>query len=272
MRIVPAYAKLNLGLAVLGRRPDGYHDIDSLVVRIDWHDVVGVEAAPHAGLRVTGGPAPEGAENLAYQAAALLEKQSGRALRVWLHKRLPAEAGLGGGSADAAAVLAAGCGELGRSLPGGVEGLGSDIPALVGSLPARIHGRGEILTQVSIPRLDCVVVVAGRSATAAAYAATTADCFETGDRISALCTALAAGRDATEHMGSGLEPGALAAAPRLADAVARLRAQLPGERWHLTGSGGALFAVQPDAQAASAVAARLRAEGWQARACHTVAE
>ena len=271
MRIVPAYAKLNLGLAVLGRRPDGFHDIDSLVVRIDWHDLVGVERAGARSLRVTGlAGAPEDDGNLALAAGAVLGP-GGQRLRVWLHKRIPLEAGLGGGSADAAAVLSAGSRELQVPVPEGeAAGLGSDVPALLGGLPARVGGRGEILEPLILPHLDLVVVVAGRGSTAAAYAATGPGHYEDRSRVSALCDALRSGGAIDALMGSGLEAPAFSAAPELGAATSRLRREMPEHHWHLTGSGGALFAVVPDAAAAQRLAERARAAGWSARACHTL--
>src|SRR5207247_1589324 len=110
-------AKLNLALAVVARREDGWHDIDSVLAPIDWHDLIGVElrAAPAVAVRLRlSGPAaagvPAGEDNLAVRAAHALAAAARTPLdvSVWLDKRVPHGAGLGGGSADAAAVLAAG--------------------------------------------------------------------------------------------------------------------------------------------------------------------
>ncbi len=101
-----APAKVNLTLHVTGRRPDGYHLLDSLVVFADVGDTVRVGLAPRAELVVTGpeaGSVPQGPENLAARAAA----HFGASARIELEKRLPSAAGLGGGSSDAAAVLRA---------------------------------------------------------------------------------------------------------------------------------------------------------------------
>lgn len=118
MIFVPAYAKLNLALSVIGRRPDGRHDLRSVVVRLDWHDLVGAGPAEMGGfegdgpsdvrLEISGPSSAEVpvADNLLTRAArAMLARQPGGAVELRLEKRLPAAAGLGGGSADAAAVL-----------------------------------------------------------------------------------------------------------------------------------------------------------------------
>src|SRR5258708_31576107 len=126
MPLGPAYAKINLALEVTGRRPDGYHELRTVFLTVDWHDLVGVElAACGAGgdrVRVEGtGPtaAPEmaGTQALVAQAGTrLLELAApdGPALRITVHKRVAAGAGLGGGSADAAAVLRLGATALRR--------------------------------------------------------------------------------------------------------------------------------------------------------------
>ncbi|TMB65177.1 MAG: hypothetical protein E6J51_08555 [Chloroflexi bacterium] len=105
--ILPAYAKLNLTLDVVGRRPNGYHDVDSVMQTISLHDLVLVERTDCRVFEVVG-PAIEG-ENLVLKAARELEGHTGRALpfTIRLFKRIPMGAGLGGGSADAAAFLKA---------------------------------------------------------------------------------------------------------------------------------------------------------------------
>ena len=120
-RVVPAYAKLNLSLSVVGRRADGFHDIDSILVPIDWHDLVGVSISlattATVALKVTG-PAASGVpaddSNLTVRAARALVGIAGRPLdvRLWLDKAVPHGAGLGGGSGDAAAVFRAGTAAL----------------------------------------------------------------------------------------------------------------------------------------------------------------
>jgi len=151
-----AHAKINLTLEVLGTRPDGYHDLRSVVAEIPLHDDVELLDAP-AG-EVTAEMAGDGVEvpfvpnekNLAVRAARALRDACGvvRGVRIRIVKRIPAGAGLGGGSADAAAVLN-GLNELwGLKLPKerlceiGAE-VGSDVPALVLGGVVLMEGRGE---------------------------------------------------------------------------------------------------------------------------------
>lgn len=158
-----APAKLNLFLRVLGRRADGYHEIETLVQPLTLVD--GVEVVTNdmeITLRVVGdhaGQVPDGEENLAMQAARALAETAdvSKGARLLLVKRIPAAAGLGGGSADAAAALRAlnllwGCGlGIDRLAEIGAK-LGSDVPGLISGGPVVARGRGERLEPVSVPR------------------------------------------------------------------------------------------------------------------------
>jgi 4-diphosphocytidyl-2-C-methyl-D-erythritol kinase len=155
-----AHAKVNVFLRVLGRRDDGYHDIETLVLPISLHDRVTVEPADELTVTVSGPAAvavPDGDENLALRAARTLAAEAGGpaspGARISIEKRIPVAAGLGGGSADAAATLLA-LDEL-WSLGAGADDLrrvgfevGSDVPALLLEEPAYVRGRGEIVEPV----------------------------------------------------------------------------------------------------------------------------
>ena len=310
MLVVPARAKINLALEVVRRRPDGWHDIESVVVPIDWHDLIGLDLGDRTGaLRVTG-PASDGvpgaagahpaAGNLAVRAADALvapaaQHAAARAeqarFRVWLHKRVLAGAGLGGGSADAAAVLRAGARLLleggtalhGAALSAAAAALGSDVPALLACTPVHVTGRGEYLAEIQAPALHLVVAFLGPSPTRDAYRELHQDEMTDGRRVRRLIAALTglAGEADDEPaggspppddlLGSGLEAAALRLSEHLAAAAQGLREQTSPLRWHMTGSGGAFFAVTSDAAAAEALAQRLRAGGLVARACRTLA-
>ena len=163
---VIARAKLTLSLRVLGLRPDGYHELEALVVSLrDPHDVVGLRIQAPFGVRVrlsgravAGVPSDE--SNLAARAARLLLDAAAdgedpgpwaaSGLDLSLHKTIPAGAGLGGGSADAAGTLVGGARLLGlRSDPATLSALGaslgSDVPFCVAGGAAWMRGRGEIL-------------------------------------------------------------------------------------------------------------------------------
>lgn len=287
MLVVPAHAKINLALDVVGRRLDGFHDIMTVLVPVDWHDLVGVRVTtatqPVISLRLSGSTAtvqgvPTGEANLAHRAAAAWQRLTPRPLRidVWLHKRIPSAAGLGGGSADAAAVLRAGALQLSHLDPGAVQAvaaeIGSDVPALLAGGSRLVTGRGERLLSLPAPAppIHLVVAVAGASVTAVTYAALTdAECRDSG-RSARVAAALTSGRHpALDDLGSILEPAACRADPDLCAAIEAMRASIPEARWHLTGSGGALFTLVPTAAAARTLADRTVALGLPARACVT---
>jgi 4-diphosphocytidyl-2-C-methyl-D-erythritol kinase len=287
-RVVPAYAKLNLSLSVVARRADGWHDIDSVLVPIDWHDLVGISVAlaneDSLSLHVTGPAAagvPTGESNLTFRAALALRSLAARplAIRVWLSKVVPHGAGLGGGSADAAAVLRAGAillAGLGVALDpdrlaASALAVGSDVPALLTLQAQRVRGRGDRLEAVTNPAIHLAVASTVPSSTADTYAAV--DPSEIGDdgRSERLRALLAAGRPAEDGlMGSSLEAAASRANPALDRALRRAREAVPEVTWHLTGSGGAVFTVARSREHAEGLAARMRGAGFHARACRTM--
>lgn len=175
---VIARAKLTLSLRVLGARPDGYHELEALVVSIrDPHDVVGLRIQAPFGVRVRlSGRAVVGVPvdhtNLAARAARLLLEAAAEredagpwaasGLDVSLHKTIPAGAGLGGGSADAAGALVGGALLLGLDLDTSALAalgarLGSDIPFCVAGGAAWMRGRGEVIE----PLPDLAAALAG---------------------------------------------------------------------------------------------------------------
>jgi len=161
-----APAKVNLVLDVGPLRPDGYHDLRSLMVPLDLGDEVDVAVSPRAGpvtCRVPGHPDLDGGGNLAARAAEGFRRRFGvdRGVAIRIAKRTPITAGLGGGSSDAAAVLRclarafavrdpAALAEVGLSI-------GSDVPFFLGSGPAWAEGRGERLTPAAVAPLDLVL-------------------------------------------------------------------------------------------------------------------
>ena len=171
-RVEPAPAKVNLTLRVVGRRADGYHDLESLVVFASVGDRLAF--APGRVLALTmGGPtataAGELADNLVLKAArALAERVAGLKLgRFDLSKRLPVAAGLGGGSADAAAALRL----LARAnrfalddprLMEAARATGADVPVCLDPRPRVMRGIGDVLSEpLDLPRLPAVLVNPG---------------------------------------------------------------------------------------------------------------
>ena len=159
-----AYAKVNLGLSVTGKRADGFHELDTLFARVNVFDTVRLGSVPSGiTLRVKGADLPTDEGNLCYRAAQLYLAAAGvkNGLAIDLVKRLPVAAGLGGGSSDAAAVLRGAA----RLYPAKVDlhtlalALGSDVPFFVmGTAAARGRGRGELLEPLVLPPLHLVLV------------------------------------------------------------------------------------------------------------------
>ena len=176
-----AYAKINLGLAVVGRRPDGYHDLRTVFQTVSLADRLEVCLNPRrrgVHLETTGFQVPEGTSNLAAQAAeAVLAELKLRArVEITLDKRIPPASGLGGASSDAAAVLRAICLLAGRTLPGDrllrlAAVLGSDVPFFLYGGRALGLGRGEeVYPLPEMPRRHCVLFFPGEGmSTAEAY-------------------------------------------------------------------------------------------------------
>ncbi|MEX2467006.1 MAG: 4-(cytidine 5'-diphospho)-2-C-methyl-D-erythritol kinase [Gemmatimonadota bacterium] len=166
---VAAPAKVNLSLRVLGKRDDGFHEIRTVFQAVDLADEVRIEwSARDVSLRVEGADVGPEAENLAYRAAMAFLDASGeaRGVRIHLVKHIPAGAGLGGGSSDAAAVLRC-LAAMSPSPPPKEElhrigaALGSDVPFFLGSSPlAMAEGRGERLTALPpLPEAHVVLVM-----------------------------------------------------------------------------------------------------------------
>lgn len=259
-----AHAKVNLGLSVLARRGDGFHEIETVMVRLTLHDDVRVSRA-EAGvqLEVEGATLPLGEDNLAVQAARAYLDAAGSGpgvagLAIHLTKRIPVAAGLGGGSSDAAAVLRA----LARLAPAGVDlqavaaGLGSDVPFFVRDLGAALaRGRGERLEPVSLPPLTLVLAFPGVAVRAAdAYALVQS--FTPRLKVDVLVERLAAGGD--PGLVNGLQPGVVRRHKVIREVLGALRAEgLRGAS--MTGSGSCCFALAQGPTAAEDAVRRLQA-------------
>lgn len=270
LRLGRAPAKLNLALELTGRRADGYHELAAVSQTVDWSDVIALEgggpvrrptsAAPE--LQVWGPEAdrvPLGQDNLAVRAAILLRaRQLGPPItRLALEKRIPTQSGLGGGSADAAAVLRlAGDGLDRHQLETIALECGADVPFSLLGGACHLSGIGEVISPV--PPLNSgafLIVVLGSVATAEAYAATEPLDFSDGARVERLAAVLRSGcAPDAELFGSGLQSAAVRAVPELALRLRKLSEASPGVAWAMTGSGGAFFSFQPDGPTAARLA------------------
>lgn len=262
-----AAAKVNLWLRVTGRRADGYHLLDSLVVFADVGDRLEAEAAPTLTLSVDGpfGAAlADEAENLVLRAARALAPGRGAALL--LDKRLPVASGIGGGSADAAAALHALSALWGLDAAAAARvapALGADVPVCLHGEPCRMQGAGERLAPVApLPAIG-LVLANPRIAleTRAVFAARTGGFSAPFDPPpwpdpAALAHAIRAA-------GNDLQDAAIALCPKVAEVLAALAA-LPGARAAaMSGSGATCFAVFDTPALAAAAAEALPAAWWR---------
>lgn len=166
--ILPAHAKINLTLDILGTLPGGYHELRSVMQALELHDTLEITPAHRGGIEISCDSAavPLGPENLVYQAAELLMQETGcsKSVRINIQKRIPLAAGLGGGSADAAAALA-GLNQLwSLGLPPAVlvklgARIGADIPFFIHGKTALVTGMGEKVFPLPPPPPVGVVLV-----------------------------------------------------------------------------------------------------------------
>jgi 4-diphosphocytidyl-2-C-methyl-D-erythritol kinase len=258
-----APAKLNLCLFLGPRREDGLHELCSLFEPLTLADRIVAEDAERDEVVCEG---VEG-ENLATRAlAALRERDWGRGpQRIEIEKRIPVAAGLGGGSADAAAVLRLAAGEV-AELERLAAGIGADVPSqLVPSL-ALVRGAGERVARLPDPEPHAVVLLSGGGGLETADVFAEADRLEIGrslDELDALAerllTAAGAGASPLSYAGllaNDLEPAARALRPEIGDALDDLRAA-GAPLALLTGSGPTAFGLFEDFAAAQAAAARI---------------
>lgn len=267
-----AHAKVNLGLSVLGKRGDGFHELDTLFARLELHDTLFLEPNPKGlELQVEDADLPNDNRNLAFRAAELYFQRAGvGGVRLRLRKCIPIAAGLGGGSSDAAAVLRG----LAQLYPAGVDVLelaqilGSDVPFFVRNIPAaRGRGRGEKLEAVTLPELHLVLVNPGIPVSAKdAYAHLRT--FGSPLEVQTLLSNLREG--AEPGYPNTLQAGVLLLEPTIGDVLTRLRAT-PLRGVVMSGSGSSCFGIARSEAEARAVAAALQTEytAWWVRATKT---
>ena len=264
--LLRAHAKINLDLRILGVRPDGYHELRTIFQTIALHDVVTIESR-RGPFRLDGDAAsmPLDETNLAWRAADALWRAAGRrgapsGARVAIDKRIPSQAGLGGGSSDAAATLV-GLNRIWRLGLSRAElmaigaTLGADVPFFLVGGTALGLGRGdEIYPLVDLPSRPLVVAWAGDGVSSAeAYGWYRASVRRPPANNSCSMTALADGD--LSGLGNDLERPVEARRP----AIRRLRRQLEATNAlvsRMSGSGSAVFAFfakVPDARRAAAI-------------------
>lgn len=257
-----ANAKVNLTLDVIGRRPDGYHELRSVFARISLFDELRVQRAKawRVAIRPPLGERPDLAERAARELAARAGREDAAAISI--RKRIPVASGLGGGSSDAAHVLLA-LARLWRVEPAIVDGcaaaMGSDVPFFVDGPIAEVSGRGERVRGLpGGPWWGALILPHGRISTAAAFSRLERSMWSDGSRTAALVRALEAGHvDAAALRGlcgNDFDRVALALCPE----IGALRQRALPSPLFLSGSGPALFAIVDDRAGALALRRRLR--------------
>ncbi len=266
-----APAKINLTLHVTGRRADGYHLLDSLVVFAAVCDRVTVSTGQGARLTVIGPQAagvPDGQDNLVLRAAAAMGAVG---MSFELEKHLPSASGIGGGSSDAAATLRAIARQTGRPLPDAERllDLGADVPVCLAARPARMRGIGDMLSDV--PRLPPASILLANPGvevpTRAVFArlghaenAPMPDLLPEWPDARVLAQWLADQRN-------DLQDAAIGVAPVIAEVLDRLAAQPDCLFARMSGSGATCFGLfedEPGAERAAAALQSTRAGWWVA--------
>ncbi len=276
-------AKINLGLFILGKRPDGYHDLETLFQMVSLYDTVELESFENKIELVCDDPkVPTGESNLMIRAARLLQEavpeKTGLGCRMVLTKKIPMGAGLGGGSSNAAGVLR-GLNRLwdlnlkSAELSKIAAQLGSDIPFFLCAPSALGQGRGERLTPLQPPQKFHVILVFPRvsMATSEVYQAFKLDLTKNSKNINILreffsqsnITSLGA------YLHNDLEPIVMERLPVVARIKQKLNS-LNADGTLLSGSGSAVFGIFENSQGAQEAYARCCEEDWDTFLTETV--
>lgn len=271
--VVRAHAKINLLLDVLYKRRDGFHELKSIMQSLELHDRIELKSARDISLIVNTNAVPEGPENLVWRAAELLREYASvnQGVSITLHKNIPAAAGLGGGSADAAAVLK-GLNKLWdlniktQELAAVGAKIGSDVPFCIYGGTALVCGRGEKVTSLPLlPQLDVVLVkpAAGLS-TAQVYnhydlcPAVDKPSLDAGGMIEAI--KLHDIDRIIKLMGNALEKPAISLFPEIAD-IKKALAQNGAMGVLMSGSGPTVFGIAESRRHAEIIAGNLSFQG-----------
>ncbi|MFH1428657.1 MAG: 4-(cytidine 5'-diphospho)-2-C-methyl-D-erythritol kinase [Candidatus Margulisiibacteriota bacterium] len=255
-----AYAKINPYLHILGKREDGYHELDLEFQSVSLADEITISEADELELVCTPSPTDRIEDNIAYKAAAALQKKAGvsNGASIEIKKSIPAGAGLGGGSADAAGVLVGlnrlwGLRLTFEELAGVGNELGSDIAFCLLGGRAKGSGRGEILTKLpDLPRQWLVLVKPG-------FSVSTAWAYKSFDL--AKCQA---------ELANHLESVVLKEYPEI-NKIKEQLLNLGAEKSLMSGSGSTVFGIMPDKETADAVLLNMPDSYWKT-VCHTVNE
>lgn len=260
-------AKINIGLRVLRKRSDGYHDIETLMVPIGWHDILEIVPAEHGAgsFNLVGEDTLQLSsddDNLVMKAIRAVERYIGRALPpldIYLSKVVPTGAGLGGGSSDASFAirgvnevcsLGLSDGEMARI----AAGVGADCPFFIYNRPMLAQGIGDVLTPVEMPALDGLTVLVVKPhtesvSTAAAYGGINPAELPTDLSLADFASLSASGWAKEKELVNDFETPVFALRPSIAAVKERLAAT--GALFAaMSGSGASVFALYDDVKMA----------------------
>jgi len=281
---LPAFAKINLGLRVLGKRPDGYHELDTVFQTISLHDTITltVTNSPQIVLSCDDRSLSTDAENLIYRAAQALQFRFApdRGARLRLEKRIPALAGLGGGSSDGAVALL-GLAYLWQvdakveELSEMARSLGADVPFFFVGGTARGTGTGNEMAPLPDIPDKCLLVIKPNASvsTSDAYRSLNARSLTTVEAKTILssseCSEISGSFD-SEALRNDFEPVVFELEPEITRAKVALM-NVGAEAALLAGSGSAVFGIfdNEDAQKRAIQAIELES-GWRVFPCSTV--
>lgn len=277
-------AKINLGLFILGKRPDGFHDLETLFQMVSLYDSVELESRDNGIELVCDHPqVPTGEDNLMIRAARLLQEafpdRTGLGCRMVLHKKIPMGAGLGGGSGNAAGVLR-GLNWLWdlqlapAELMKMAARLGSDVPFFLCAPAALGQGRGERLTPLQPHENFKVILVSPKvsMATSEVYQALNLDLTKNSKNIKILLEFLSQSNITRlgAHLHNDLEPVVIKRLPVINRIKQKLNS-LNADGVLLSGSGSAVFGIFADAKEAERAYVRCCEEDWESFLTDTVA-
>lgn len=278
-----AHAKINWSLAVLGRRSDGYHLLDTVMQSIALSDTLTFAPSDALSLSIDGPVAlPDGGDNLVLRAAKLLQQACGvsAGASIGLTKRIPVGAGLGGGSADAAQTLV-GLNRLWslslteQELSAFALQLGADVPFCLRGGAARAQGIGEVLTPLPPLKMRHLVLVQPEKglSTPSVFRCYDGQPPAQNPDIEALIAALIGEDEGMLHltMRNALQPAAILLQPGIRDCLDALLKQ-GATHAMMTGSGSAVFGLFPDSTSAAIAGERLRNRWDHTYATYTIEE
>ena len=278
-----SYAKINLSLKVMGKREDGYHDLEMVNLPLELHDVIEIRILPEEAndtYITADDPRLNGIKhNLCHQAVDAMRKEFGfkENFLIEIHKEIPFAAGLGGGSSNAAVVMSA-VNEL-LNLKATPEQLakigaplGADIPYFFVNKPAKLTGIGEKIELIPVKQLYFCLLVKPKQGVS------TKECYEICDNFpkanintDKVIEGLAEGNDdlITANMGNDLQKPSISLTPEIQNVIEKLRL-LGFSLVSMSGSGSCCFALTTDHKKAKDAYRQLESTDWKVRLCSTL--